>query len=197
MCTTTELSQNITARMTKPAVPSSGRRRHGKSGSGRRKTESVKGSRAITSEKWTPGGQILHSKTRVVKFDRTRVISSKLTDRKKIVDHLRSNKNIRKAKRTRSRTHGGDRETGPITNHDRRRRRGIRRSSRREDTSIRGGVVGSTRVSDPLRASRRGQPHGAEGLSQDGRIPRRRAGLRGWKPGRCEGTGAGEQGGGV
>ena len=48
--TTTELSQNVAARVTKTAVPGGGRRRHGKSGrrrlkwcSGRRKAKSVKG----------------------------------------------------------------------------------------------------------------------------------------------------------
>ena len=38
------------------------------------------------------------------------------------MNYLRSNKNIRK---TRSRTHGGDRKARPITNHDGRRTRGV------------------------------------------------------------------------
>ena len=67
-------------------------------------------------------GRILNSKTRRVKFDRTRVVSSKLANRKKVVNHLSSNKNIRK---TRSRTHDGNRKARPITNHDRRRIRGV------------------------------------------------------------------------
>jgi hypothetical protein len=121
-------------------------------GSGRRKPKGVKGPRAVTSEKWTPGSRILHSKTRGVKFDRTGVVSSKLANGKKVVNHSRSNKNIRK---TRSRTHGGDRKARPITNHDRRRTRGVWGSDRREDTGIRSGVERGTRVGDPLGADRR------------------------------------------
>ena len=141
--TTTELSQNVAAGVTKPAVPGGGRRCHNKSSrrrrsrrrsSGSRKPKSVKGPRAVTSEERTPGSRILHSKTRRVKFDRTGVVSSKLANRKKVVNHLRSNKNIGK---TRSRTHGGDRKARPITNHDRRRTRGVWGSDRREDTGIR------------------------------------------------------------
>ena len=52
------------------------------------------------------------------------------------MNHLRSNKDIRKTKRTRSRTHGGDRKTRPVTNHDGRRTRGVWGSDRREDTGI-------------------------------------------------------------
>jgi len=62
--TTTELSQNVAARVTKTTVPSGGRRRRGKSGrprrpgrrrrrewcSGRRKAKGVKGPRAVTPE---------------------------------------------------------------------------------------------------------------------------------------------------
>ena len=61
--TTTELSQNVAARVTKTAVPGGGRRRRGKSGrprrpgrrrrewcSGRRKMKGVKGPRAVTPE---------------------------------------------------------------------------------------------------------------------------------------------------
>ena len=61
--TTTELSQNVVARVTKTAVPGGGRRRRGKSSrprrperrrrewcSGRRKAKGVKGPRAVTPE---------------------------------------------------------------------------------------------------------------------------------------------------
>ena len=151
-------------------------------------SRSVKGPRAITSEERTLGSRILHSKTRRVKFDRTGVVSSKLANRKKVVNHLRSNKNIRK---TRSRTHGGDRKARPITNHDRRRTRGVWGSDRREDTSIGSGVERGTRVGDPLGAGRRRQSHGAEGLRQSGLVPPPRpgrllAGLSGRGPGRRE-----------
>ena len=84
-----------------------------------------------------PESRILHSKTRRVKFGRTGVVSSKLANEKKVVNHLRSNQNIRK---TRSRTHGGDGKARPITNHDGRRTRGVWGSDRREDTGIWGGV---------------------------------------------------------
>src|SRR6185503_3578792 len=174
--TTAELSQNVAAGVTKSAVPGGGRRRHGKSrrrrsrrrGSGSRKPKSVKGPRDVTSEERTPGNRIFHSKTRGVKFDRTGVVSSKLANRKKVVNHLRSNKNIRK---TRSRTHGGDRKARPITNHDRSRTRGVWGSDRREDTSIGSGVERGARVSDPLGAGRRRQSHGAKGLRQSGLVP--------------------------
>ena len=83
--TTTKLSQNVTAGVTKPAVPSGRRRRHGKGSkrrgsrrqnSGSRKTKGLKGPRADTSEERTPGSRILHSKTRGVKFDGTRIVSN-------------------------------------------------------------------------------------------------------------------------
>ena len=172
----TELSQNVAAGVSNPAVPGGGRRRHGKGSrrrrsrrrsSGSRKPKSVKGPRAITSEERTPGSRILHSKTRRVKFDRTGVVSSKLANGKKVVNHLRSNKNIWK---TRSRTHSGDRKARPITNHDR-RTRGVWGSDGREDIGIRSGVERGTRVGDPLGADRRRQSHGAEGLRQSGLVP--------------------------
>ena len=136
--TTTELSQNVAAGVTKPAVPGGGRQRPGKGSRRRsrrqssesRKTKSVKGPRAVTSEERTPESRILHSKTRRVKFDGTRIISNKLVNGKKVVNHLRSNKDIGKTKRTRSRTHGGDRKTRPVTNHDG-RTRGVWGSDRR------------------------------------------------------------------
>jgi len=130
ICTATKLSQNVADRVIKPVVPGGGRRRRGKSrrgsrrrSSGSRKAKGVKRPRAVTSEERTPGSRILHSKTRGVKFDGTRIVSSKLANRKKIMNHLKSNKNIGKTERIRSRTHGGDRKTRPIANHDGRRTR--------------------------------------------------------------------------
>jgi len=58
------------------------------------------------------------------------------------MNYLRSKKDIGKTKRTRSRTHGGDRKARPITNHDGRRIRGVWGSNRREDIGIWGGVEG-------------------------------------------------------
>ena len=83
------------------------------------------------------------------------------------MNHLRSNKNIRKT----SRTHGGDRKARSITNHDRRRTRGVWGSDRREDTSIGSGVERGTRVGDPLGVGRRRQSHSAEGLRRSGLVP--------------------------
>jgi hypothetical protein len=85
--------------------------------------EECKGARAVTSEQRTPGSQILHSKTRRVKLHRTRIISCKTTNRKKVVNHRRGNKNIGKAKGavSASGTHGRDRKTRTIYDHDGRR----------------------------------------------------------------------------
>ena len=155
--------------------------------------EECKGARAVTSEERTPGNRILHSKIRRVKFDSTGVVSSKLANGKKIVNHLRSNKTIRK---TRSRTHGGDRKTRLITNHDR-RTRGVWGSDGKEDTDIRSGVERGARVGDPLGADRRRQSHGAEGLRQSVLIPPPRPGqlLSGRGPGRREeGSSTGKHG---
>jgi hypothetical protein len=138
MCTTTELSQSIAAGVIKSTVLGSGRGSRGESSRRRRsrrwygasrKANGVKGSRAVTAKKRTPRGKILHSKARRVELNRTRIVSCKLTNGKKVIDHLRSNKNIMKTKGTRSRTHGCDRKTRPITNHDRRRMRRVRGSN--------------------------------------------------------------------
>jgi hypothetical protein len=60
-----------------------------------------------------PRSQILHSKTKRVKFNRTGIVSCKSTNRKEVVNHIRCNKNIRETKRTMSAggTHGRDRKT--------------------------------------------------------------------------------------
>jgi hypothetical protein len=71
-------------------------------------------------------------------------------NRKKIMNHLRSNKDIRETKRTESRTHRNDRKAGSITDHDGGRTRRVRRSDRRKDIRNRSSVVRGTRVSDPL-----------------------------------------------
>ena len=64
-----------------------------------RKPKGIEGAGAVTSEEGAPSCRVLHSKTRRVKLDRTRIISSKPTNRKKIVDQRRSDKNIGNAKR--------------------------------------------------------------------------------------------------
>jgi hypothetical protein len=53
-----------------------------------------------------------------------------LTNRKEIVNHLRSNKDIRETERTMRKTHRSDRKTRSITDHDGRRTRGVRRSDK-------------------------------------------------------------------
>jgi hypothetical protein len=58
-----------------------------------RKPKGVEGAGAVTSKEGAPSCRVLHSKTRRVKLDRTRIISSKTVNRKKIVDQRRSDKN--------------------------------------------------------------------------------------------------------
>jgi hypothetical protein len=58
-----------------------------------RKPKGVEGAGAVTSEEGAPSCRVLHNKTKRVKLDRTRIISSKTTNGKKIVDQ-RSDKNI-------------------------------------------------------------------------------------------------------
>jgi hypothetical protein len=160
------LHQGIASGVTKATVPG-GRRRSGSKNSscvrgrrrrrrGVRKPKGVEGAGAVTSEEGAPSCRVLHSKTRRVKLDRTRIISSKPTNRKKIVDQRRSDKNIGNVKRAGrvDGTHRCDRKTRAIRHHDGRRERGRRRANRGEYTRVRSGVVGSTGVRDPLRTHR-------------------------------------------
>ena len=137
VCTTTKLSQSVASGVTKPVVPGGRRRSRGEGSgqrrrrrswrwsSGSRKTEGVKGLCAVTSEKRTAGSQILHSKPRGVKIDRTGIVSGELANGKKIVNYVGSNKHIRETERTGSGTHGGDRKTRAIADHDKGRTRGM------------------------------------------------------------------------
>jgi hypothetical protein len=136
-----------------------------------RKPKGVEGAGAVTSEEGAPSCRVLHSETRRVKLDRTRIISCKTTNRKKIVDQRRSDKNIRNAKRAgrSGGTHRCDRKARAIHHHDGRRERG-RRANRGEYTRVGSGVVGSTGVRDPLGTHRRSQSGSLEG-SQGGRVP--------------------------
>ena len=115
-----------------------------------------------------PGSQILHSKTRRVKLNSARIVNSKLANGKKIVNYMRSNKNIRKTERTMGTriAHGGDRKTSAIADHNGGRTRGRGRSDRGKYTSVGRGVIGSARVGDAVSADRRRQPHGAQRLHQ-------------------------------
>ena len=85
-----------------------------------RKAKGVKGPRAIASKEGTPRSQILHSKTRRVKLDRAGVVSSKLANRKKVVNHRRCNQNVGKTKRAMSAggTHKHGRKTRAISDYD-------------------------------------------------------------------------------
>jgi hypothetical protein len=53
--------------------------------SGSRQAKRVEGPGAVTPSEKGPGGKILHRQTKRVKLHRTRVVSSELTDRKKIL----------------------------------------------------------------------------------------------------------------
>ena len=146
-------------------------------------TKECKGARVVTSEQRTSGSQILHSKTRRVELNGTGIVNCKPTNRKKVMDHRGCNKNVRKTKRAMSAggTHGCDRKTRPICDHNGRRKRGGRRANGREYTRVGSGVVSGSRVSDPLYPDRRCQSRGAE-VGQSRRIPTGRPG-RG--TGRC------------
>jgi hypothetical protein len=137
-----------------------------------RKSKGVEGAGAVTLEEGAPSCRVLHSKTRRVKLDRTRIISSKTANRKKIVDQRRSDKNIGNAKRAERAggTHRCDRKARAIRHHDGRRERGRSRANRGEYTRVGSGVVGSTGVRDPLETHRRSQSGSLEG-SQGGRVP--------------------------
>ena len=108
--------------------------------SGSRKTEGVKGPRAVTSEKRTAESQILHSKPKGFKIDRTGIVGGELANRKKIVNNVGSSKHIRETERTGSDTHGGDRKTRATADHDRGRTRGMGGLDGRKDASMRCGV---------------------------------------------------------
>ena len=144
-----------------------GRRRRREWCSGRRKAKGVKGPSAVTPEERMPGGRILYSKARRVKLDGTRVVSCKLTNRKKIMNHPRRNKDIGKTKRTRNRTDCSDRKARPITNHDGRRTRGV--WGQTEERIPASGVVWKEALESAIHSRR--QPHGTEGLRQRGLVP--------------------------
>jgi hypothetical protein len=130
-----------------------------------RKPKGVEGAGAVTSEEGAPSSRVLHSKTRRVKLDRTRIISGKTVNRKKIVDQRRSDENIGNAKRAWSAgdTHRCDMKTQAIHHHDERRKRG-RRANRSDYTMIGSDVVGSTGVRDPLGTHRRSDVVGSTGV---------------------------------
>jgi hypothetical protein len=67
---------------------------------GRRVLERIKLPRTIASKKFTPRKKVPHRKTKRIKIDGAIIISSELTNRDKIFNNARCNKNIAKMKRT-------------------------------------------------------------------------------------------------
>jgi hypothetical protein len=61
--------------------------------------ERIKLPRTIASKKFTPRKKIPHKKTKRIKIDGAIIISSELTNRDKIFNNARCNKNIMKMKR--------------------------------------------------------------------------------------------------
>jgi hypothetical protein len=95
-----ELGHHITTGVTETTMPSHRRggscknRRCRGRWSGSRQAKRVERPRAVTPSEKGPGGKILHRKTKRVKLHGTRVVSSKLTDVKKILNNVGSNKNV-------------------------------------------------------------------------------------------------------
>jgi hypothetical protein len=66
----------------------------------RRVLERIKLPRTIASKKFTPRKKVPYRKTKRIKIDGAIIISSELTNRDKIFNNARCNKNIAKMKRT-------------------------------------------------------------------------------------------------
>jgi hypothetical protein len=95
-----ELGHHITTGVTETTMPShrrgggcKNRRGRGRC-SGSRQAKGVERPGAVTPSEKGPGGKILHRKTKWVKLHGTRVVSSELTDEKKILNNVGSNKNV-------------------------------------------------------------------------------------------------------
>jgi hypothetical protein len=67
---------------------------------GRRVLERIKLPRTIASKKFTPRKKVPHRKTKRIKIDGAIIVSTELTNRDKIFNNARCNKNIAKMKRT-------------------------------------------------------------------------------------------------
>jgi hypothetical protein len=95
-----ELGHHIATGVTETTMPSDRRGGRCKNmwGRGRcrgsRQTKCVERLGAVTPSEKGPGGKILHRKTKRVKFHGTRVVSSELTDGKKILNDMRGYKNV-------------------------------------------------------------------------------------------------------
>ena len=66
-----------------------------------RRGDGVEVTRATAPENHGPYPEILHRKTPRVKFNRTKIVSGKLTDGNKIFNNARSNENVTKRERVR------------------------------------------------------------------------------------------------
>jgi hypothetical protein len=98
--TTGELGHHITPEVAEKTMPSHRRggrcknmRGRGRC-SGSRQVKCVEGPEAVTPSEKGHGGKILHRQTKRVKLHRTRVVSSELTDGKKILNDVGGNKDI-------------------------------------------------------------------------------------------------------
>jgi hypothetical protein len=163
--------------VTVPCIMSGG---GGSESMGHRALESVKLSCTVTPKKLTPSKKVLHRETKRVKIDRTIIISSKLTNRDKIFNNARCNKNIAKMKRTirekrRKRGMAGRRngDRGAVSNGDMTINRVWR--ERGKDTGVVDEVSGGTAVEDVLQ-QRRLQRHVVKVLSERRGVPRLRRG---------------------
>ena len=102
----------------RPGNGAGGRRRDSSGGGGEPK--SVQRPRAVTSGEKGPGGEILHRQTKRVKLNGTRIVGGEPTNREKIMNYTRSNKDILEVKRPRDNgiTYGGDRDGGAVSHND-------------------------------------------------------------------------------
>jgi hypothetical protein len=98
--TTGELGHHITPEVAETTMSShrGGGRCKNRWGRGRcrgsRQAKCVEGPEAVTPSEKDPGGNILHRQTKRVKFHRTRVVSSELTDGKKILNDVGGDKDV-------------------------------------------------------------------------------------------------------
>jgi hypothetical protein len=98
--TTGELGHHITPGVAETMMPSHKRGGRCKNMwgrgrcSGSRQVKHVEGLGAVTPSEKGPGGKILHIKTKHVKLHGTRVVSSELTDGKKILKDVGGNKDV-------------------------------------------------------------------------------------------------------
>ena len=107
--TTRQLGQSLRAGVAEAAMPSdrgscnrqSMRKRWRRWGGGSWKTKSVERPDAVASGEKLSGGKVLHRQARRIKLNGTRVVNSELTNRKKIMNDVWSDKDIVQAKGTR------------------------------------------------------------------------------------------------